>query len=145
MSALPLLLAAGAAVVLMGGKKKSTQSGDAKLEAEPKATGILTSEATPQYASWEGVRSDERGNTPWRVKQDADGFHALILDPTTQFGITDEDVGVATSEAGARMLLRDRLNELLRAEFPDATPRADPSEISSGFAQSRHHSSVGRA
>ena len=129
MTALPLLAAAAAAALLLGGKKKTPQSGEVQVEVEP--TGILVSEAAPVYASWDGVRKDERGDAPWRIKQEADGFHALILDPGTQFGIVEEDVGVATSESGARILLRDRFNELMHESHPDGTWSNDPVEVSS--------------
>lgn len=138
---LPLILAGGAALVLLGGKKKKTTA--APREPEPEDHGDEeevdegagpspepTDEEGPGYGIVaSGVRRDKRGAFPWRIKYDAEGYHAQILISANRFSPVQEEVGVAASLKAAKGLLRDRFNELLLEKYPNEQAKNDPADV----------------
>ena len=140
MSAFPLILAAGAVALFIGGKKKTskpaqddgfvddTSTDDGQADTgdgpDPDGTQQSTDEGYGTVAS--GMRRDKRGAFSWRVKYDADGYHAQVLMGNSRFAPVQEEVGIAASASGAKDMLRERFNELLIDRYPDEEPLNDP-------------------
>jgi hypothetical protein len=145
---LPLLLAGGAALLLLSGKKKK-KNGAAAAPADEYAEEAVEEEpveaeeeevdagAGPDPEPEEdegpgygivasGVRKDKRGHHPWRVRFEADGYHAQITLGAHRTAPVTEDVGIAATLSAAKKLLSDRFNELLIDKYPNESPKLDP-------------------
>jgi len=149
-SPLPLLIAGGAALLLLGGKKKKATTAAAPSEPEfeepefedPEDTGEeemdqgdgpeppQTQAEGPGYGSVaSGIRKDKRGHHAWRIKYDADGYHALLMVTNHRYSPVADEAGVAASVKAAKGLLRDYFNELLIEKYPNEQPKNDPSDV----------------
>lgn len=117
-NALPIL-AAGAAVLLLGNKKKKSPSSSSKSDpAEDQdadeGTGPIPDDTDDDYGKVaNGIRKDRRGHHPWRIMYNEDGYTSQIMTDTGRFARVDYEVGVAASQAAAKKMLRDFFNQAL--------------------------------
>ena len=147
---LPLLLLAGAGVLIAGKKKKRTGGGSTAATEETGETGetdfeeeVLDEESDegadtgfdpgnnsgPQFGKIvaKGLRRDKRGGHWWRIKFEADGYHATLISNGGPAPLIMGEVGVTASQRAAKELLRDYFNdELLKSDYKESDFRSDP-------------------
>lgn len=142
------MLLAGAGVLIAGKKKKRTGGGQAAATEETDFEEEVSDEEADEGANGadasfdpldtgpseefgkivaKGLRRDKRGGHWWRIKFEADGYHATLISNGGPAPLIMGEVGVTASQKAAKELLRDYFNdELLKSGYKESDFRSDP-------------------
>ena len=137
---LPMIIAGTAALLLLGKKKKVPSSAidqgfdaeEVDVEESEPLDRDRDSEELPRLGEVaygvvdKGVRKDRRGHFPWQIYHDSDGYRARIMLDDSRFSPVQEEVGIAASSGVAKIMLKNRFNELLLSKYPSEKAQNDP-------------------